>query len=323
LDGGASNGKFSAMTAPGGDTSAAYRRTVLLTELGLLLMALIWGLNFTVLKYGTTVLEPIAYNAIRMSVGTVALLTLATFLAPRPSRADIGRLMLLGVLGHGVYQGLFINGLAMTRAGTAALVVAASPAVIAIVGRAYGVERIDRRAVLGIALSSVGIAIVVLGSSRGDSGGGEKVLGDLLILASVVAWAFYTTFLGDFTRRIEGVTIAAWTLLGGTLPIIVVAAPALSRTNWGAMVPLTWAAVAYSGIGAIGLAYLFWYRGVRVLGSTRTAMFAQLQPMIALLAAWPLLGERPTIWQITGSGAVMGGLLLTRSNTSAEPAHGE
>jgi drug/metabolite transporter (DMT)-like permease len=313
-------------TAAPDATSAAAVRSVRLTEIGLLVMALIWGLNFAVLKYGTTVLEPIAYNAIRMSVGTVVLLGLAMAISKRPSGKDIGRLMLLGVLGHGVYQGLFINGLALTRAGTAALVVAASPAVIAIVGRAYGVERITPRAVAGIALSFVGIAIVVLGSAQNEAGAGtHHVMGDLLILASVVAWAFYTTFMRAYTERIEGVQIAGWTLLGGTLPILVVAAPALSRTDLVAMTPLTWGAVLYSGIGAIGLAYLFWYRGVRVLGSTRTAMFAQLQPAIALIAAWPLLGERPTLWQIAGSVGVMGGLLLTRSERSdtAEPAHGE
>ena len=311
-------------TAAPDNTLAAARRTVRLTELGLLLMALIWGLNFAVLKYGTTVLEPIAYNAIRMSVGTVVLIGLAMALAPMPSRRDIWRLMLLGVLGHGVYQGLFINGLSMTRAGTAALVVAASPAVIAIVGRAYGVERITTRAVLGIGLSFVGIAIVVLGSAASPEGGagGHRVLGDLLILASVIAWAFYTTFLRSYTSRIEGVHIAGWTLLGGTLPILVVALPALTRTDFMAVTPLTWGAVLYSGVGALGLAYLFWYRGVRVIGSTRTAMYAQLQPAIALLAAWPLLGERPTLWQIAGSVAVMSGLLLTRGD-GAEPAHGE
>jgi drug/metabolite transporter (DMT)-like permease len=286
-------------------------------------MALIWGLNFAVLKYGTTVLEPIAYNAIRMSVGTVVLLGLAALIAPMPSRRDILRLMLLGVLGHGVYQGLFINGLALTRAGTAALVVAASPAVIAIVGRAFGVERITPRAVAGIGLSFVGIAIVVLGSAQSNSDpGSHHVMGDMLILTSVVAWALYTTFMRPFTERIEGVQIAGWTLLGGTLPILVVAGPALTRTDFAAIAPLTWGAVLYSGIGAIGLAYLFWYRGVRVIGSTRTAMFAQLQPAIALLAAWPLLGERPTLWQIAGSVGVMSGLLLTRSE-GAEPAHGE
>lgn len=302
--------------------AAAQRRTLLLTELGLVLMALIWGLNFAVLKYGTNVLEPIAYNAIRMSLGTVLLLALAAVLAPRPSAADIRRLLLLGVLGHGVYQALFINGLARTRAGTAALVVAASPAVIAIVGRAFGVERIGPRAVAGIALSFVGIAIVVLGSARTDMAAGANVLGDLLILASVVTWAFYTTFLRQYTHRVEGLHVAGWTLLGGTVPILILATPALARTDVTAIAPLTWGAIAYSGAGALGIAYLFWYRGVRVIGSTRTAMFAQLQPAIALLAAWPMLGERPTAWQVAGTVAVMAGLLLTRGE-GAEPAHGE
>lgn len=308
------------MPSPAAATDS--RRAMIATEVGLVVMAVIWGLNFAVLKFGTSKLEPIAYNAVRMSVGTVVLLSLACALLPLPSRADIRRLMVLGVLGHGVYQGFFINGLALTRAGTAALVVAASPALIAIVGRACGVERITRRAVSGILLSFAGIAIVVLGSSQHEAGGTAHVVGDLLILVSVAAWAFYTTFLRPYTQRIEGLHIAGWTLLGGTLPIIAVATPALSRTDFGAIEPLTWGAILYSGVGAIGLAYLFWYRGVRVIGSTRTSMFAQLQPGIALLAAWPMLGERPTAWQLGGATAVLGGLLLTRE-THAEPAHGE
>src|SRR5581483_4848403 len=253
------------MTTPTADPDA--RRAMIATEVGLVAMAVIWGLNFAVLKFGTSKLEPIAYNAIRMSVGTVVLLTLACLLAPMPSRADIRRLMLLGVLGHGVYQGFFINGLALTRAGTAALVVASSPPLIPLVGRAYGVERIARRAVSCILLSFAGIAIVVLGSSQHDVGVSEHVLWDLLILRSVAAWAFYTTLLRPYTQRIEGLHVAGWTLLGGTLPIIAVASPALARTDVAAIEPLTWGAILYSGVGAIGIAYLFWYRGVRVIGS--------------------------------------------------------
>lgn len=295
---------------------------LVVTEIGLVAMALIWGLNFAVLKFGTSQIDPIAYNAVRMAVGTALLLTLACVLAPLPTARDIRGLMLLGVLGHGVYQALFITGLSMTRAGTAALVVAASPAAIAIVGHAFGIEFITRRTVAGIALSFLGIAIVVLGSAQREAGASASVLGDLLILVSVVAWAFFTTFLRDYTTRIEGLHIAGWTLLGGTVPIIALASPALLRTDVGAFSPLMWGAILYSGAGAIGFAYLFWYRGVRVIGSTRTAMFSQLQPMIALAAAWPMLGERPTGWQIGGSAAVMGGLLLTR-NSGTEPAHGE
>jgi drug/metabolite transporter (DMT)-like permease len=62
----------------------------------------------------------------------------------------------------------------------------------------------------------------------------------------------------------------------------------------------------------MGLAYIFWYRGMRVLGPTRTAMYANLQPAIAILVAWVFLREMPTIWQGIGTVTIMSGLFLTR-----------
>src|SRR5687768_13137468 len=94
------------------------------TELLLVVMAIIWGVNFSVVKYGTQVMEPLAYNALRMTLACVILLAVAHLRPGRVlARADRWRLMTLGLLGHCIYQVLFINGIAMTRAGTAALVV--------------------------------------------------------------------------------------------------------------------------------------------------------------------------------------------------------
>ena len=60
------------------------------------------------------------------------------------------------------------------------------------------------------------------------------------------------------------------------------------------------------------VAYLVWYHGVRAIGPTRTAMFANLQPLVAVLVAWVLLNEVPTVFQGTGAAAVIGGLYLAR-----------
>lgn len=303
--------------------SHASRGTVVTTELLLLLMALIWGFNFVVLKYGTQVLEPLAYNGARMILGAIVMIAIvAPQKAKRPTPREIAFLMLLGVLGHGVYQTFFIQGLARTRAGTASLVIAASPAVIAIVGRIFGSERITRRQVIGILASISGVLLVIVGSANSTEGR-ASVVGDLLILVSVVAWAFYTTWLRPYTQRIDGVQIAAWTLAGGTIPLAVIAAPAMIRADWGAVTLLTWGAVAYSGLLAMGLAYLFWYRGVRVIGPTRTAMFSNLQPIVAVAVSWPLLGEVPTLFQGVGAIGVVAGVLLTRSTSAPEPAHCE
>jgi drug/metabolite transporter (DMT)-like permease len=73
-----------------------------------------------------------------------------------------------------------------------------------------------------------------------------------------------------------------------------------------------WLAIAYSGVFALVVAYLFWYNGVRVIGPTRTSMYSNLQPIVAVLVAWPMLGETPTPWQIVGAACIMGGLVLTR-----------
>ena len=301
----------------------AARRNVLVTEALLVVMSIIWGMNFVVMKYGTDVLAPFAYNGVRLSIGSVVMLLILRLRgAPLLPWRDIRALMLLGLLGTGLYQLFFITGLAMTRAGTASLVIASSPAMIAVVGRMLGVEKVGFRALCGIALSLAGIAFVIL-SSADSTDGQHSVVGDLLVLGSVVCWSFYTHLMRPYTQRIDGMQIATWSLVGGTIPVLLIALPAIARADWPAVAPLTWSAILYSGIGSMGIAYLFWYRGVRVIGSTRTAMYSNLQPLVTLAASWPMLGERPTFIQGVGAGAVLGGLLLTRQRAAPEPAHGE
>ena len=274
-------------------------------------MAVIWGVNFSVVKYGTQVMEPLAYNALRMLLASAVLLFLAYQRRGREVvPADRWRLMALGVLGHCIYQVLFINGIARTRAGTASLVVAASPAMVALVARSFGHEKLPLRAVAGIALSISGVFLVLCGSISDDGVG--HLTGDLLILAAVVCWAFYTTGLLPLTTRVDAVPVAAWTLLGGVIPLTLLAFPALTRLEWRAVTWLTWGAITYSGIGAMVVGYLIWYHGVHRIGPTRTSMFGNLQPIVAVLVAWLVLNEVPTLFQGVGAATVVGGLYLAR-----------
>ena len=118
--------------------------------------------------------------------------------------------------------------------------------------------------------------------------------------------------LKPYAERIDGITLSAVTMVGGTLPLLVVAIPSLAAAPWGQLSWVGWGAILYSGLGALVVAYLFYYRGVRTLGPTRTAMYANLQPVIALTVAWLTLGETPTIFQVAGAALILGGLVLTR-----------
>ncbi len=283
------------------------------TDLLLFLMAVIWGINFSVIKYGTLFIAPLAYNALRIPIAAVAQLVIARgmHLAPvEPKQKK--RLITLGMLGNGLYQILFILGVVRSSVATAALIIAATPAIIAIMGRLRGTERLTPRNWLGVICQLLGASTVVLGSSAGNRGE-DTVLGGALMLAAMFSWAFYSVTLRDMSKGAHTVHIGAYTALGGSFVLLVVGAPELLATPWTGVPATAWGAVMYSSLLAMTVAYLFWYRGLRVLGPTRTAMYSNLQPLIAALVAYFALGEVPTIAQGIGGVLVVSGLLLTRA----------
>ena len=293
----------------GGARGAAWHTDVLL-----LVMALIWGVNFSVVKYGTQVMPPLTFSALRMLLASVVLGALALALrAQRPARRDVIRLALLGLLGHGLYQLCFIEGVARSSVATSALVLAASPALIALVGRTLGTERPSGRSWAGIGLQLVGMAGVVLGSATQPARPGEApLLGALILLGGAIAWAFYAVLLRPFTQRVHPIHLSAFTLLGGIGVLVAAGAPSMARLDFATVPTLGWGAVAYAGLGAMVLAYLLYYRGVRVLGPVRTAMYSNLQPLIAMAVAYLSLREVPTAWQLGGAAAITTGLLVSR-----------
>lgn len=291
----------------------ASRPGVWLTDATLIAMAVIWGVNFSVVKFGTTLVDPLAYNGVRVALAATLLSAIVLLgSTPLPSRKTMLALLGLGVLGNGVYQFFFVEGISHTRASDAALVIAASPAFIAIIGRVRGVERVSRRGALGIVLSILGIGLVVLSTAE-SADARASLVGDLLVLVGSLAWAFYTVLLKPYTERVPGLQLSALTMTGGALSLLLVAAPAIVHAPWSTVPAIGWSALVYSGVFALVIAYYFWYRGVRVIGPTRTAMYSNLQPVIGVLMAWVLLHETPTPWQIIGAVSIMSGLLLTRS----------
>jgi len=276
-------------------------------------MAAIWGANFVVVKYATHIFSPEAFTGLRVVVAAVFLVMFALARGGFSlSRNDVIRLLLLGVIGNGLYQLLFVHGVARTRAGNASLIVGAAPAFIALAAKARGMERVKRMTLIGIALSVIGVALVIAGSAS-SANGQTTLLGSLLVFLGVLSWTLYTILLQPYTKRIDVIQLSAVTLVGGAVPLLVVSMPALVATDWAGVAPGGWLAVFYSSVISMGVAYFFWYRGLRVLGPTRTAVYSNLQPIVALLVAWAFLGEIPTIFQGVGAVTIIAGVFLTRT----------
>jgi drug/metabolite transporter (DMT)-like permease len=296
------------------------RSNILLAEAAVVVMALIWGVNFSVIKFGTSAIPPLAFNAVRVALAAVSLAAIAAMWGgAAPARRDVFALLALGALGNGIYQIFFAEGIARTRAGEAALVIGASPALIALIGRLRGVERIDKRGAIGIALSMFGVGLIVLGrAATGEGAPGGSLIGDLLVLCGSLCWAVYTVLLVPFTKRVGGLYVIALSLAGGSVVLLLAGGAEILQMDWGSLSTGAIWAILFGGLGGLVVAYLLWYRGVKVLGPTRTHLYGNLQPFIALLVAWITLGETPSISQGIGAATIVGGVLLTRVQAPSE-----
>ena len=283
------------------------------TEAGLILLAVIWGVNFPLIKIALEVVPPLAFNALRFPMAAVALLLLLRSLGIRSKmeRSDVLSILALGVLGHVGYQLLFILGVARTTAGNASLLLATSPAWTVMLSAMTGSERIPRPVWGGVVATLVGMGLVVAGGA-GLEFQRSTLDGDLLMMLAAIAWASYTVGSRPLVQKYGAMPVTGWTLWIGTVGVLALGLPSLRGVEVGAIEPGIWAIVAYSGVLSISVAYALWNRGVRRLGNSRTAVYANLVPVVALLTGWVALGERPTPLQLAGAVVILGGLRLTR-----------
>jgi len=283
-------------------------------NLGLLGIPIVWGVNYAVIKAALREFQPMAFNGLRfaLATATIALLLRHRGTSLRMPREGLWRLALLGVLGNAIYQLLFIEGIARTTAANASLIMAASPMLVALLATALGRERLRGRGWLGVALAVAGLTLVLSAQNRV---GFTRVslAGDLLILAGAATWALYTVLATGVMARTPSLSATLVTFLSGTPVLLLMAVPSFVSQDWQRIGAMGWLGVAFSGIVAIGLAYLAWNTGLGTVGSTRTVVYSNLTPVVAAALAWVTLGERWSLAQVCGAAAVLIGIMLTRT----------
>ena len=282
----------------------------------MLLVVLFWGGNFTFTKLAFVDIPPLAFNAVRFTIGSAMLWLLLQWLEPEGEtpRELWGRLVLLGVVGNTVYQVCFTLGLARTTATNTSLILSAMPTVLTVAAGVLGLEQITSRQRWALVLATLGVVTVI--AARGISPAAGDWTGDLLILGGVACWTGYTLGLRRLSGRLSALRVTAVTALTGTPGLVLVGLPSLLGVRWSAVRPTAWSGLAYSTLLSLVAAYIMWSRAVQRLGPSRAALFTCITPLIATLVAMALLGERPTLAHLAGGGLIIGGVVL--GNVSSE-----
>lgn len=303
----------------------------------LLLMAAIWGTNYSVIKSALREVPPQAFNAVRMLIASVALLAVMAALGHaarrRPPRSgtpgDIAsifhtpaavtprewlRLAVLGVVGHMLYQYFFIGGLSRTSVANSSLMLAATPVLIALATAIGGRESVARLHWLGAGVSIFGIYLVV---GRGMEVGGAGLTGDLMMLTAVGCWAVYTLGARPLMERHSPVGVTGLSMALGTLVYFPLMWPQVRLVEWTAVSPWAYGLLVYSALFALCVSYTIWYVAVRQIGSARTSIYSNLVPVVAMLTAVLFLDEPVGMRKVLGAAAVLAGVGLTRAASSA------
>lgn len=282
------------------------------TEAGLVGMVCIWGLNFAVAKRALETFDPLAFNALRflLASGFVFAVLRQQGRLVMPPREDWVRIVVLGTVGNGLYQLAFILGLDRASAGSSSLMLAVMPVFVLLLELWSG-TRHSPKAWLGAAASIVGVGLVSGAALR--IGGADALLGNALMITAAALWALYTQGAHTLIRRHGSIRTTAWTLWSGAVFIFLMGIPSLLTQDWRAIDVLSWGGLFYSAFLSIGLAYLLWYRSVGKLGGSRTAIYSNVTPVVALAAGAIWLGEQLTLLSLLGAVMVIGGVMLVRS----------
>ncbi len=166
---------------------------------------------------------------------------------------------------------------------------------------------------LGIAVSFGGLYLIISRQSAGIALKGSSLAGDLLVFVGNIFWSLYTVFSRPLLDRISPLRLTAWTMGFGALAYAPLAAPMLRTTAWRPIPLGAWGGLAYSAVFALVVGFVVWYSSVKRVGSSRTAIYGNITPVLTAVSAHFILGERLAGVQAVGAAIILTGVYLTRS----------
>lgn len=280
----------------------------------MILIVLIWGVNFLVVKATLRQFLPLTFNVFRFLLAATVLLLAAKWGGEdlQLTWREAGHYAMLGFMGVTLYQILFIEGLARTTISNASLINASSPVMIALAIHFLGHEHLRLHSALGTLLAFAGIYLVITGKPRQPASHDAGASGDLLMLAAACASAFHTMLVQHFVKARSVLKVTAYSIVFGTVPLVLWSTPALLSQPWSQVDAWGWAGILFSGLLSIALASLIWNLCIAQIGARRTSIYSNLVPIVALVAGVIFLRERVAAIQTAGALATLSGIALTR-----------
>ena len=270
-------------------------------DLWLTLVALIWGGTFVVVKGELAFVGPLTFVALRFAFALLAMVVLTWRTLLRMGRRAMAAGSLIGVFLFGGYA-LQTLGLAHTTASKAGFITGLSVVLAPIFGLFLLGQRPSPLALLGVALATVGLALLTL------TEGLSLAIGDLLVLGCAASFALHIVAIGGFAPKMD--TLALTTAQIGVVAISAAVSAAILEPLPPSLGARTVVVAALMGLIATAFALTVQNRVQQFTTATHTALVFSLEPVFAALFAFLLAGERLEGRQLLGCALILAGMVV-------------
>jgi drug/metabolite transporter (DMT)-like permease len=224
-------------------------------------------------------------------------------------RRDLLPMAALGCFGVATAQTGFTFGLSLSSAGSTGLIFATAPVWGLLLGAVLGLERPTWKGVVGVGLSIVGVALVVL---DGLTSGHASLVGDLLVLVAAICVGAYAVLSMPLLERYTPLAVATYPVLFGIPFLLLLSSPQLFSLEWESVGVGPWAAVAYAGVFATAFTFSAWQRGISRIGANRVLVYQYLITIVGVTSGIVFFGETLSINKIVGGAVILLGVYLAR-----------
>jgi drug/metabolite transporter (DMT)-like permease len=283
-----------------------------LSDILLLCVSAIWGVNLVAVKYLLNDLSPVNLILVRFITGSLILFLLLFFLedVKVPSR-DMWRLTLLGAVGVALYQFLFTFALKYTSAVNVGILINMSPIYGGFLSGLFGYERLMKKRIFAIAVGFAGVYILMTKGDwkffmQGD------VAGTVLALFASLSWALYTILSKPLLEKHSPLKVTAYSMAAGSVLLGFFVPAFFNPGELGRLSMTGWLIIIFSIILSTVVAFFLWYRGVARIGASRTMIYQYCVPVFAALAAYFVLGETLHFSQLIGGSIIFVSVYLAR-----------
>ncbi|MEO8536002.1 MAG: DMT family transporter [Betaproteobacteria bacterium] len=263
--------------------------------LPILILTLVWGCNWPVLKMGVSELAPLTFRALTLPLAAAGLLAVARLSGDsiRVPRALWPRVAVLALFNIAGWNGFVLFGVQQLPAGRSAILAYTMPIWATIIAVILLKERLSGRKLAGLALGIAGMAVLI-----GDQIAIVRAAptGALMIITAAIVWAIGTVLLRKWQPAIPQNALSGWMMLIGWIPLALLAPlfdPQPLAVELGRLSARGWFALAYNVFLAGTLAHWAWFSLARTLPVTVSSLSSLPVPVVGVFAGIVLLGERP------------------------------